>query len=82
MVGLALCGMQRSWSMLLIMMRIAPSTLSATMHQTVVMVSPCSTAALTGTFSLKGRSHDSKQQSAPSLIAFYLLFRAHVSHAH
>lgn len=57
MVVLALCGMQQCWSTLLIMMRTARSTLSATTHQTVDMVSPCSMAAPTGTFSPKGKSH-------------------------
>lgn len=60
--GLALCGMQQCWSTSLIMMRIAPSTLSAVAHQTVDMVSPCSTAAPTGTFSPRGKSRNSKQQ--------------------
>lgn len=57
MVVLASCGMQRCWSTLLIMMRTARSTPSATTHQTVDMVSPCSMAAPTGTFSPKGKSH-------------------------
>lgn len=71
---MALCGMQQCWSMLLIMTRTARSTLSTTTHQTVDMVSPCSMAAPTGTFSPKGKSHESKQ-SAPTLTAFYLLLK-------
>lgn len=73
MAGLASCGMQQCWSTSLIMTRIAPSTPSATTPQTVDTVSPCSTAAPTGTFSLRGTSLNSKQQPAALLTAFYLL---------
>lgn len=61
MAGSALCGMQPCWSMSLIMMRIVPSTPSATAHLIVDMASHCSTAAPTGTFSPRGKRHNSKQ---------------------
>lgn len=42
------------------------------------MVLPCSTAAPTGIFSLKGKSHNSKQQSAPNLNTFLFFFQMHI----
>lgn len=75
MAGSASCGTQQCWSMWPTMMKIAPSTPSAAVRPIVDMVSPCSTAAPTGTYSPRGKSHNSKQLLFISVILSSVLGR-------